>query len=394
MLYRPFIHYLTPVGKRGAFAKGSQGEVNNVLQARARECLSRARAIVRIGVEMDRFHRVNSGYWHTLYSVFVSTVIIAFCVIMSPDGEDGQELLADVELGGGVLEHISDHSITARKCFAVFSDIHNAMKKGLAKRGLQSGEGMARFFARPDSSRDDGWPMIPKDDAERVLASKTYQKDMAHSQRKYSIRNNNYVSNFQSSEYSIGQDYSPSYATDSSQTFPTYGVQILPFDLKGFNQNTKSQADISSGVESPSVNYEETAHNTSDEAGVFWKHLLSKDQSFTENGGIELDMRSKMLDKDYSNDITDQQPQLFPFPQAGTFTTFPPPSQKQTNFEQVLGAQSSENITSGLEKHTNYKEYLDRGGDWDRQLSTEDKEITDIDWGEFFKQIDQVYVHE
>jgi hypothetical protein len=63
MFYRPFIHYLTPIGLRGPFAVTVDSKMESHMRDRAAKCLQTSRTILRSVEDLVKKRRFNSAYW-------------------------------------------------------------------------------------------------------------------------------------------------------------------------------------------------------------------------------------------------------------------------------------------------------------------------------------------
>ena len=117
MLYRPFLHYLSPrlaVGKR----------VDKRAYACAVVGISVARSIVRIGLETQKMAVLIGPYWFILYSQFFATLSLVFYVTENLDKPDVIDVLAEAKKGKNAIAAFSQLSLAADMLVRVLDVSH------------------------------------------------------------------------------------------------------------------------------------------------------------------------------------------------------------------------------------------------------------------------------
>ncbi|SCU88371.1 LADA_0E09736g1_1 [Lachancea dasiensis] len=114
ILYRPFIHYLSP-------ALSSKGSDSLSVQ-RARNCISVARTVVKLAKKMMDKKTLTGAYWFSIYNIFFSVAgLIFYLHEVTPADEEGEreygEVQEDVQVGKSVLLHLKDTSMAARRSY-------------------------------------------------------------------------------------------------------------------------------------------------------------------------------------------------------------------------------------------------------------------------------------
>lgn len=116
MLYRPFLHYISP---RLTAGKKIDDRYYNCAAAG----ISVSRNIVHIGVEIQKQAVLIGPYWFILYTEFFAILSLIFFVLENPDKPGTAEILADARAGREVIAHLSQRSLAADR-------IANALKAG------------------------------------------------------------------------------------------------------------------------------------------------------------------------------------------------------------------------------------------------------------------------
>lgn len=109
MLYRPFLHYVSPKPYAGK-------TVDERSYACAAACVSVARNIVHITAEMKRRGLLIGAYWFTMYTTFFAILSLIFFVLENPDKPGSQEILADAFAGREALAGLAKRSMAADRC--------------------------------------------------------------------------------------------------------------------------------------------------------------------------------------------------------------------------------------------------------------------------------------
>jgi hypothetical protein len=106
VLYRPFIHYVSPRVTAG-----------NAVDERTYACgaagISVARNIVHIGTEMRRQEPLVGPYWFTLFTEFFAVISLVFFVLENQDKAGTTEILADAVAGKDMIKSLAKRSLAA-----------------------------------------------------------------------------------------------------------------------------------------------------------------------------------------------------------------------------------------------------------------------------------------
>jgi hypothetical protein len=128
MLYRPFLHYISP---RLTAGKKIDDRYYNCAAAG----ISVSRNIVHIGIEIQKQAVLIGPYWFILYTEFFAILSLIFYVLENPDKPGSSEILADARAGREVIATLADRSLAADR-------ITNALKASLpTKLNLRIGCG-------------------------------------------------------------------------------------------------------------------------------------------------------------------------------------------------------------------------------------------------------------
>lgn len=106
MLYRPFLHYISPRLSGGK-------SVDERYYACAAAGISVSRNIVHIGIEIRKQAALIGPYWFRLYAQFFSILSLVFYVVENQDKPGSAEILADAEAGRDVIASMVQRSIAA-----------------------------------------------------------------------------------------------------------------------------------------------------------------------------------------------------------------------------------------------------------------------------------------
>jgi len=106
MLYRPFLHYVSP---RLTAGKKIDDRYYNCAAAG----ISVSRNIVHIGIELQKQSVLIGPYWFILYTEFFAILSLVFYVLENPDKPGSAEILADAHSGRDVIATLAQRSQAA-----------------------------------------------------------------------------------------------------------------------------------------------------------------------------------------------------------------------------------------------------------------------------------------
>lgn len=106
MLYRPFLHYVSPRLSQG-------GKVDDLSYACAAAAISVSRNIVHIGLEIRKQQVLSGPYWFMLYTEFFAVLSLVFYAIENPEKPGSSEVLADAHAGRQMIADLADKSMSA-----------------------------------------------------------------------------------------------------------------------------------------------------------------------------------------------------------------------------------------------------------------------------------------
>ena len=89
-VYRPFLHYLSPLKNEGC---------DKWPYASAANCVDVSRRIVHTAGEMRRLVILNGAYWFTMYTYFFSVITLVYFVLENPEEITSLVVLCDAEMG-------------------------------------------------------------------------------------------------------------------------------------------------------------------------------------------------------------------------------------------------------------------------------------------------------
>ncbi len=108
MMYRPFLHYV------------SQGyetrDVDRRSYACAAACVSVARNIVHITIEMKRRGLLIGSHWFAMYTTYFSILSLVYFVLENPRSATGREIMKDAIKGRDMLASLAKRSMAADRC--------------------------------------------------------------------------------------------------------------------------------------------------------------------------------------------------------------------------------------------------------------------------------------
>ena len=108
MLYRPFLHYVA----QGCGAKC----VDKRNFAWAAACVSVARNIVHITMEMKKKGLLIGAYWFVMYTTYLAILALVFYVLENPASPTGMDILKDAMEGREILASLAKRSMAADRC--------------------------------------------------------------------------------------------------------------------------------------------------------------------------------------------------------------------------------------------------------------------------------------
>ena len=114
MLYRPFLHYVSP---RLTAGKKIDDRYYNCAAAG----ISVSRNIVHIGIEIQKQAVLIGPYWFILYTEFFAVLSLVFYVLENPEKSGSAEILADAHAGRDMIAALAERSLAADR-------ITNALK--------------------------------------------------------------------------------------------------------------------------------------------------------------------------------------------------------------------------------------------------------------------------
>lgn len=108
LLYRPFLHYLSPRLHVSKLDKRSY--------ACAAACVSVARNIVHITGEMKRRGLLVGAYWFTIYTTFFAILTLVFVALDNQDSQTTNDVLRDAYEGKETLARLAKRNMAADRC--------------------------------------------------------------------------------------------------------------------------------------------------------------------------------------------------------------------------------------------------------------------------------------
>lgn len=114
VLYRPFLHYVSPRLSRGT-------KIDELSYACAAAAISVSRNIVHIGLEIRKQRVLSGPYWFMLYTEFFAVLSLVFYAIENPEKPGSAEVLADARAGRQMIADLADKSLSADR-------VSNALK--------------------------------------------------------------------------------------------------------------------------------------------------------------------------------------------------------------------------------------------------------------------------
>lgn len=114
MLYRPFLHYISP-----RLSAGRKIEERYYNCAAAGITVSRN--IIHIGLEIQKQASLIGPYWFILYTEFFAILSLVFFVLENPDKPGSAEILADAKAGRDVIASLAKRSLAADRITAALN---------------------------------------------------------------------------------------------------------------------------------------------------------------------------------------------------------------------------------------------------------------------------------
>lgn len=108
MMYRPFLHYVSPTCQTGKTDKRSF--------ACAAACVSVARNVVHITSEMRKRNLLGGSYWFVMYITYFAILALVYFVLENPDSTTSKDILKDAKEGRETLASLAKKSMAADRC--------------------------------------------------------------------------------------------------------------------------------------------------------------------------------------------------------------------------------------------------------------------------------------
>jgi hypothetical protein len=106
MLYRPFLHYISP---RLTTGKKIDDRYYNCAAAG----ITISRNIVHIASEIQKQAVMIGPYWFIMYTEFFAILSLIFFVLENPDKPGSAEILADAKAGRDIIASLAQRSLAA-----------------------------------------------------------------------------------------------------------------------------------------------------------------------------------------------------------------------------------------------------------------------------------------
>lgn len=106
MLYRPFLHYVSPRLSSGK-------DIDERYYACAAAGISVARNIIHIAMEIRDQALVVGPFWSMLYSQFFAILTLVFYTLENPDKQGSAEIYADANAGREMIASMAQRSLAA-----------------------------------------------------------------------------------------------------------------------------------------------------------------------------------------------------------------------------------------------------------------------------------------
>lgn len=106
MLYRPFLHYISPRLSTGK-------AVDERYYACAAACISVSRNILHISTEIKNQALIVGPFWSVLYTEFFAVISLIFYVLENRDKQGSMEIYADANAGRELIAKMTQRSLAA-----------------------------------------------------------------------------------------------------------------------------------------------------------------------------------------------------------------------------------------------------------------------------------------
>lgn len=130
VLYRPFIHYISPRLNQGA-------KVDELSYACAAAAVSVSRNIVHIGLEIRKQRVLSGPFWFMLYSEFFAVLTLIFYAVENPGKPGCAEVLADARAGRQMIAELSGKCMAAKMVTTalttLFEQVPSMLEQGRAR---------------------------------------------------------------------------------------------------------------------------------------------------------------------------------------------------------------------------------------------------------------------
>lgn len=130
MLYRPFLHYISPRLSTGKF-------VDERYYACAAACVSVSRNILHISTEIKNQALVVGPFWSMLYTEFFAVLSLVFYVLENQGKQGSMEIYADANAGREMLAKMARRSLAADRIIsalnALWENLPEVIKDGKAQ---------------------------------------------------------------------------------------------------------------------------------------------------------------------------------------------------------------------------------------------------------------------
>jgi hypothetical protein len=143
MLYRPFLHYISP---RLTAGKKIEDRYYNCAAAG----ITVSRNIIHIALEIQKQAVLIGPYWFILYTVFFAILSLLFFVLENPDKPGSAEILADAKAGRDVIASLAQRSLAADR-------ITTALNVRLRIHSWPNHSLMLTAFSLSSNSCPSGW---------------------------------------------------------------------------------------------------------------------------------------------------------------------------------------------------------------------------------------------
>lgn len=127
MLYRPFLHYISPRLSAGKV-------VEDRYYACAAAAISVSRNILHIAMEIKNQALVVGPFWSLLYTEFFAILTLVFYVLENPDKPGSAEIFADASAGRDMIAKMAPRSLAADRIMTslttLWDNLPETMKNG------------------------------------------------------------------------------------------------------------------------------------------------------------------------------------------------------------------------------------------------------------------------